>query len=374
MTAIQNQERRPAEDNQLPAVDVVILSFERAQDTIAAIGSALEQHGVRVTVLVVDQGSSIGTLRKLRAAFRRDARVRLHELGYNAGCAGGRNIGTRLATAEIVVGLDNDATFESPEALKTVCARFAADPSLGALGFRILNASTNELDLLTWGYPRAQLPMAHRPFYTARFVGAGHAYRKVAFDAAGGYDETLFIYMEEPDLCFRLVNLGYRILYEPAVTILHKISPEQRVDWSENRYYLFTRNRLYTEYKNRRAPFKKILPMAVGYLIRGAINRLLGQAIRGALDAIPMCLEIRRKHGRNPPALTPFAEHYLNDSEKLYNGTVWQQLRRDVLIRLQSDGVGQSAAAPEHETTPTSPGSLHRQVPAVHRIASRKAR
>ena len=99
------------------AVDVVVLSWERANDTIAAVESVLGQRGVFVTAIVVDQGSSEATLHKLRAAFDGRDNVRLHPLGYNSGCARGRNIASRLGSAEFLATLDNDAAFARPNAL-----------------------------------------------------------------------------------------------------------------------------------------------------------------------------------------------------------------------------------------------------------------
>jgi GT2 family glycosyltransferase len=71
------------------------------------------------------------------------------------------------------------------------------DPGLGAIGFRILVDATGTDDLLSWGYPRSLLARAGEVFDAAPFVGAGHAIRRAAWEAAGGYDEALFFCWEE---------------------------------------------------------------------------------------------------------------------------------------------------------------------------------
>ena len=92
-------------------VDVIILSWNRVADTIAAIESALSQQGVSVRVQVVDQGSTLENLGRLKKAIAAWPNVTLKELGLNVGVARGRNIATRMGMAPYVVALDNDAVF-----------------------------------------------------------------------------------------------------------------------------------------------------------------------------------------------------------------------------------------------------------------------
>ena len=91
--------------------DVVILSLDRAEETIAAIRSALAQTGVSRHVFVVDQGSRPENLARLAAevAGRQDAT--LVALDRNHGVAGGRNRGSSLGHGRVIFGLDNDAEF-----------------------------------------------------------------------------------------------------------------------------------------------------------------------------------------------------------------------------------------------------------------------
>jgi hypothetical protein len=59
----------PAPPEGLYDADVLILSIDRVDDTLAAIGSALAQQGVSRHVLVLDQGSQPATLAKLAEAI-----------------------------------------------------------------------------------------------------------------------------------------------------------------------------------------------------------------------------------------------------------------------------------------------------------------
>ena len=52
--------------------------------------------------------------------------------------------------------------------------------------------------------------------------GAALFVRRAAFEEAGGFDESFFLYAEETDLLARLGARGYRILYEPRALVTHR--------------------------------------------------------------------------------------------------------------------------------------------------------
>ena len=184
-------------------VDVVILALDRAEDTVAAICSALAQTGVTRHVFVLDQGSRPENLAVLAGAVAGHRDASLVVLGGNYGVAGGRNRGAALGHGRVIVGLDNDAEFAVPDTLARLVAALDAAPEIGAIGCRIVTFATGADDLSSWGYARRLLPRAGESFDTATFVGAGHAIRRAAWADAGGYDEALFFCWEELDFCAR---------------------------------------------------------------------------------------------------------------------------------------------------------------------------
>ena len=104
--------------------------------------------------------------------------------------------------------------------------RWTRDPTLAAIGCRILLGSSDADDMSSWGYPSSLLPRAGKSFDTVTFVGAGHAIRRAAWD---GYDEALFFCWEEFDFCLRAIERGWRIRYRGDIAVHHKVSPERRV-------------------------------------------------------------------------------------------------------------------------------------------------
>lgn len=274
-------------------VDVIILSWNRTPETIEAIQSALAQENVDQRVLVLDQGSEPGNLAQLRNVAACDSRIVLKEVGRNVGVAAGRNMASDLGSGTYIVALDNDAIFTDNLVLSRVVESFEADPTLGALAFRILNFYTGNDDEMCWDYPEALRPFADREFEVTRYIGAGHALRRAVFYGAGRYDESLFFAGEERDLSYRILNLGYRIKYAPHLAVRHKVLPGQRVRWDAGRYYYTVRNILYSDFKFGKSPL--YLAKSVAALtLKGAFNGVGRQAVRGAWDAAKMAARFTR--------------------------------------------------------------------------------
>jgi GT2 family glycosyltransferase len=271
-------------------VDVIILSWNRPDDVADAIASALLQVGVKHRILIVDQGSEAQNIAQLEQFIGGQPDVALQKLERNTGVAGGRNIATAMGKSRYIVALDSDAIFADRFALARAVQHLDANPGLAAIGFRIENYFSGKNDDTSWDYP------GHNPderFLSTRFIGAGHAIRRAAFEAAGGYDARLFFCQEELDLCYRMLNLGYRIEYFPDVKIRHKISPDHRVAWERGRYFFTVRNALYSSYKFG-VPLPRLGLGAAAFLARGVFNGVGGAALRGLGAAIGMCAAYTR--------------------------------------------------------------------------------
>ncbi len=312
-----------------PALDVVILSWNRSELVAKTIASVREQQGVQATIWVIDQGSDEPTLRVLRA-LRAEGAIRLVELGRNVGAAAGRNIGNTQGAAPLIVGLDNDITLASPHTLRRVASIFGENKRLGAVGFRLKNAFTGEDDWLNWAYPRQLFARRAERFLTTRFAAGAYAVRRQAWEQTQGFDPRVFYYWEELDLGYQLVAAGWQVAYDPRVVALHHDTPNKRLNWHEGRYYYLVRNALYLNYKYFRSR-RAVLQLAVGYALKGAYNGLLRQALRALRDAWGMMNAVRAE---GYPPLGEGARRYIAENETAARGSLWQRLRSEVFVRL----------------------------------------
>ena len=311
--------------------DVVILALDRADETVAAIHSALSQTGVSRYVIVVDQGSSPDSLARLARTVHGRIDATLITLGRNHGVPGGRNLGTALGQGRIIAGLDNDAEFGSTNTLACMVSGFDADPDLAALGCRIVVHATGEDDISSWGYPAALLASSQETFEAATFVGAGHAIRRAAWDDVGGYDARLFFCWEEYDFCLRAIARFWRIRYRGDLVVRHKVSPERRVTWSGDRWFHFVRNRLYIGRKCGHS-WLALAPRMMGYCIKAARNGCLWETPRALWAAFMM------SRGVVHAPLPPVARDYLHRVDTVWRGSLLTRLRREVLAALPGTG------------------------------------
>jgi glycosyltransferase involved in cell wall biosynthesis len=112
-----------------PPVSVVIPAYNRAATIAAAIESVLRQTYSDFELVVVDDGSTDGTLAAAEAV--RDPRVRLVAAPRNLGAAGARNLGVEEARGAWVAFQDSDDEW-LPRKLEKQMARLAGGAHLGA--------------------------------------------------------------------------------------------------------------------------------------------------------------------------------------------------------------------------------------------------
>jgi GT2 family glycosyltransferase len=197
-----------------PTVALGILTRDRPGALAEALASAI---GFDETV-VVDMASS--------PAIARVPGVTWHREPENLGVTRGRNLLVKLASADVVVFLDDDARFVAGDG-NTVAAAFAQAPDLGALALLVRRAD-GHVESSEWPF-RGSARDIDRARPAGYFLGGACAIRRDAFLAAGGYDESFFYSTEEIDLAFAMTRLGYAIAYTPEVVVEHRPSPAGRV-------------------------------------------------------------------------------------------------------------------------------------------------
>lgn len=193
-----------------------------------------------VPTVVVDNGSSDGTVDAVRERFR-DVRVIESE---NRGLAAGWNVGIRETDSRYVLLLNADAWLVG-DALQRLVAFADTRPRAAVVGPRLLNAD-GTLQRSVRGFPTlwrlateylflrklAPRSQALNAFYAAGFahdearraewlMGFAMLVRREAFEAVGGFDEEFFLFSEETDLCRRLWDAGWEVWFTPEAEFTH---------------------------------------------------------------------------------------------------------------------------------------------------------
>jgi GT2 family glycosyltransferase len=308
------------------AVDIIILDWNRPDQTIEAVRSALAQRGVAQRIWVVDQGSTQDNQDKL-AAFCEDLpEVHVYWLDHNIGVAAGRNLATRLGLARYVVSLDNDAVFADDRCVARAVEHLERDARLGAVAFRILDEHTQSDDAF-WDYPAALRQSELSGFAVTRFLGGGHVLRRAAFEQAGGYDERLFFGGEERDVSWRMLGLGYRMRLERDLAVVHRSVTTSKIGWSTKRFYYLVRNTLYIDHKFG-AGALGFVRGALGFVLRGLRCGLVLAAVGGVVAGFVLSLRFRLFEPDK-------ARYQLNRFTRSYIAEVDQTRKVPLLARLK---------------------------------------
>ena len=201
--------------------DVVIPTWNAA-DMLGRCLRALEQEPA--TVIVVDNGSADGTAERVRREF---PGVVLVELPENVGFGLAVNAGVRAGAGDAVVLVNNDVVVERGF-VRAITAPLA-DPAVGMVaglttipGSGAVDGFGIELDRALATYNRGRHGPPGAPVgRLAMPSGGAAAYRRSAWEEAGGFDEGLFAYGEDVDLGLRLCAAGWRAAEAPGARAVH---------------------------------------------------------------------------------------------------------------------------------------------------------
>lgn len=237
-------------------VVVVVLNWNGRADTLSCLESLRAAVNENRKVVVVDNGSTDGSVTSIRAAY---PEVELIETGRNLGYAGGNNVGIERAVAqgaEYVLVLNND-TICAPNLIDRLLAAATCHPRAGMFCPRILymhdparvwfdEARWNSASLY-FSFPgkdrlESELPSDEREIDYA--CGAALFVRAQVIRQIGAFDSRYFLVWEEADWCYRARELGWLSMVIPSAKVWHRVGASFGTEASPLRTYFSSRNRL----------------------------------------------------------------------------------------------------------------------------------
>ena len=244
---------------EFPRVTVVVLNWNRKEDTCECLDSLFESAYPSYNIVVVDNGSTDGSVDLLR---RRYASAALLALETNVGFAAGNNRGIEVALrqgAEVVFLLNNDTTV-APDCLMNLARAARELPKDSVLGPKILYYDRPETVWhfgSRWDQKALELTAVARNEPSERWaqrlrvdhiIGCAMWIPRRALEKVGMFDERFFLNYEETDWCFRAARAGIPLFVIPDATVWHKISSS--FSSSAQMVYFLERNRLLWIEKN----------------------------------------------------------------------------------------------------------------------------
>lgn len=216
-------------------LSIIIVNYNSGEHLVNCLNSIkLVLNEADLTIFIVDNDSSDASINQSKTIRLTNCKYILNKenLGFGKGC----NQALQRVTDEFVLLLNPDTQLEKG-VLKTMIRFMEENKDVGVSTCKVLQEN-GQLDWATHrGFPTpwasflyfvgndSLYHLSKRDLNTTHEVdavaGAFFLTRKSILDRVGFFDEDYFMYAEDVDLCYRVKQAGYKIMYVPTVKILH---------------------------------------------------------------------------------------------------------------------------------------------------------
>ena len=238
-----------------PDISIIIVNWNSAKLLDACL-SSIEGSLKRIDyeTIVIDNASNDDDILFLKGALeKKHRRTRFIYNPTNAGNAAANNIGLRKARGKYALFLNPDTRFVENGLEKALS--IAESPRVGAVGCKLLNEDgTTQLSIFrfpTLGRIAVTSLLLHKllpPKLRKRFafaaedceasqspdwiLGAFMIVPRDLMERLGGFDESIFMYGEDVDLCYRIKEQGLEIVHVPDFSVVHYGGSSGRQAWT----------------------------------------------------------------------------------------------------------------------------------------------
>ena len=221
--------------NTIPKVAVVILNWNGVRHLSQFLPSVVASTWANLEIVVGDNASKDGSIEFLK----KYPEIKVICNDQNYGFTGGYNKVLKQVSADYYILLNSDVEV-NPGWIEPVISLMESNPLIAAAAPKIKSyAERNHFEhagaaggfIDSFGYPfcrgrmfyeieedKGQYDESGEVFWAS---GAALFIKKQCWDEANGFDDRFFAHMEEIDLCWRLKNMGYKIMYCAASTVYH---------------------------------------------------------------------------------------------------------------------------------------------------------
>jgi cellulose synthase/poly-beta-1,6-N-acetylglucosamine synthase-like glycosyltransferase len=289
----------------LPPCTILIPAHNEARvigKTLEAL-CALEYPSERLTILVIDDGSTDNTSEIVAGVAARDSRVRLYAVPRGEGGKGksrALNIALKQVQSDVVAVYDADNT-PAPSALRYLVAQLLLHPELGAaLGkFRTVNKEasllTRFINIETLSFQSILQAGRWQMHNIATLPGTNFVMWASIIKELGGWDEEALT--EDSELSIRIYQMGYKIKFVPYAVTYEQEPQEwgvwvrQRMRWVRgNNYVIGKFFRQIPKFRSKRLAFDLLYTLSLYYVFFFAIVISLGLFVLSATNLVSIAL------------------------------------------------------------------------------------
>jgi GT2 family glycosyltransferase len=241
---------------QMTTITAVLVSYDESpQQLRVAVDSLLAQTRAPAEILIIDNNPGQSSAQGLHGYAQE---VKVIEPGSNLGYARAINLAAARASGDYLLTLNPDAHVQA-QCLEQMAAVADSDPQILLVGAQVLledgvtrNAGANPMHPTGispaggYGKPRERGELRD----VAVVSGACCMIRREAFVALGGFVDEFFVFYDDPDMGWRALIAGMRVVYCPDAIALHGYDFDRR---GKHKWFLLERNRLFSLLANYEA-------------------------------------------------------------------------------------------------------------------------
>lgn len=230
----------PLGSDSMPKVSIIVLTYNSAVHITALIESICNQNNKEdFEIIVIDNKSLDDTVKKTKTLISKNKDkeliLKLVENKNNAGFAAGINKGVKYAQGKYVLFINPDARWKKGK-VSDMTKILEANPEVSIVGGRMVKNNgmveksagkffdLKSSFLIALGLDE-NLGIRFSPNKTSRvdFVSGGFMMvRRSAFEELGGFDENLFMYVEDMEFCYRAKKAGYKTYFCHDAEVEHE--------------------------------------------------------------------------------------------------------------------------------------------------------
>lgn len=226
------------------SVSIVILDFLKSKRVCENVESILAQQvDFPVEIIVIDNSVNEDNAKRL-LEMKKYPNVKVSINKENVGYIRGNNQGAKMATGHYLLIVNPDIVWREKDTLQKLIDYMEVHEEIGILAPRQINDGNNEVAMTVRAFPTFFLQIARRTFLRNLPLIRGFvAYdemrhldydvtqevdwiqssfwviRKSLWDSFSGLNPDYFIFMSDPDLCFKVWEKGYKVVYYPKTTV-----------------------------------------------------------------------------------------------------------------------------------------------------------
>ncbi len=219
-----------------PLVSILIPNRDHRDDLKRCVDSILAKTSYsRFEIIIIENNSTEEDTFRYYGELEKDARIRVirREGAFNYSAV--NNLGFREAKGEQILLLNNDTEVLSPDWLQEMLM-YTQREDVGAAGAKLLypdgtiqHAGIGIGILLVAGHWHRGLPGDRAGYYgrlryaqdVSAVTGACMMIPRRVYEAVGGLDETFPVMFNDLDLCLKIRQAGYLIVWTPFAELTH---------------------------------------------------------------------------------------------------------------------------------------------------------